>query len=305
MVLLHRPIRLQSAGLAGRRKRNVRLHAVAQRSFCSAGFEPLIEIGGGLHLLAVDFVGRLQQGVPQSEVDGQVGPDAPGVLRVILELVVLEIAIDHRARRQQGSGLPIGRDPIVGLRGHIVEQAGQVGHRVVVGAGKSVIDRRKSKHRGIETSADAYDAGIHQRIRIRDGRIVGQGIALVLVVNQPVVGAKLNGVASVGPGQIVNQVLYRHIDDGGSRLGLDRAHAVEIRVRALADSVAGIALANIAVAQAVHQVGEIVEFSPTASPLLSPELVELAGWPGNCGTPKELSFCRLPRTNSQFRLDSA
>ena len=39
---------------------------------CAASLEPLIEIGGGLHLLAVNLVRRLQQAVAQAEGEGQI-----------------------------------------------------------------------------------------------------------------------------------------------------------------------------------------------------------------------------------------
>ena len=199
----------------------------------AARFKPVPQIGSGRNLLAVDLVGSLQQGVAQS------------VVTVLFFLNRASIVL---------SSIPWPVDtPIVGLRGDIVEQAGQVGHGEVVRAGEAGIDRGKAEHGGIEALSGAYDAGINQRIGVSDGGIVGQGIAVPLIVNEAVVGAELQRVMRMRPGQIIDQILHWHIDDGGAGLGIEGAHAIEIRIRSLTDSVGSVALANIAVTQAVHQ----------------------------------------------------
>ena len=101
----------------------------------------------------------------------------------------------------------------------------------------------------------ADDAAVHQRIRIRHRRAVRQRIAQALIVDQPVLSAE---AAWCGAPCVQVRSSTRFCTGKSTMVvrvcGVEGAHAVEIRVRALPDAVAGIALANVAVAQAVHQV---------------------------------------------------
>ncbi len=95
--------------------------------------------------------------------------------------------------------------------------------------------------------------------------------------------------------------MNRNIDERGPGLGIERADVIEVCILALADAAAGVALARESVVQIVDEIGEIFQVSPTTNPLLLSQMVALAGCPGNCGTPKLLSFCRLPLAKSQLR----
>ena len=256
IVLLHRPIGLKSPRAWPAGANEMYGCTLLPSAACWPRVsKPLVEIGGGRDLLAVDLIRRLQQRMMQAEGERQIRPDTPRVLPVILEFVVLEIAIEREPRAAAASRLAIGRDLIIRLRGDVVEQAGQVGHRVVIGAGEVRIDRGQAEGRGIEARTRADDAAVHQRVGIRHPRAVGQGVTQALIVNQTVLPAEADGVTPVRPGEIVDEVMYRHSRRRCLRVSaMERAHAIEIRVRALADACGRVALANVAVAQAVHQI---------------------------------------------------
>ena len=65
-----------------------------------------MHVDGRRNLLAVGFVGRLEEGMAHAEGESQVGLDAPGVLQIVLELVGSEMAVDEGTVRK--SAPPVG-----------------------------------------------------------------------------------------------------------------------------------------------------------------------------------------------------
>ena len=100
IILRLRPVARLSISRARGSKLQVGLVDHSFLCCCLALHEPGVRIDRWSNLLARGLVGCLQDGVAYAEGESQVGPCAPGILQVILELIRLEVAIEERALLQ-------------------------------------------------------------------------------------------------------------------------------------------------------------------------------------------------------------
>ena len=167
---------------------------------------PFIGIDGGRNFLTVGFVGSLEQGVAHAEGYGEVGAGVPGVLDIALDLVGVEVFGDGSAfgeRRSRGSA----GDCVVVDVGELGDDAHEIGPVLAPRVGKAL------GHVG----GDGQILGVCVRV-VGLGVIERAGVAAVVVGDGAPVAAKGKGVGALVPGESVDDVVDRDVEQGASGL---------------------------------------------------------------------------------------
>src|SRR5258708_11320519 len=135
ILVIVRPIGLLPIGLAG----NAKLDWIIERLPRQHGLRPLVEPGiqacGRRNLYTVLLVRRLQQCPPQSEGEGEVGLDAPGILHISFKLVRHEMTDVGSTLRQ---GVTLDRKVVSGV--NFADDSRERHYRVVVRVDEAVIN---------------------------------------------------------------------------------------------------------------------------------------------------------------------
>jgi hypothetical protein len=96
-----------------------------------------------------------------------------------------------------------------------------------------------------------------QPIGIGAGAVIGVGVGGAVLMNEPPVAAKFQGVLTFGPAEVVNNVVDRDPGDGGAGLRGLIGQEAEVDIISGAGAVRAVSRAEVAVANVIHQtVGE-------------------------------------------------
>src|SRR5580658_5924861 len=193
--------------------------------------------------------------MPYAEGERQVGQSLPGVLNVVLKFVREIVPGNGRPRSQCIARLTISVYLKVELplgKGH---QAGNdTGCDVVAGLVPAV-DSGVAKSIGVETTPGAGNsaAGI-QPLIVGAGETVRGRVRILVVGDNAQIDAVSQRVVFVRPCHVVNEVVDRHVDDGGAIFGSRLGHISQLDVSAAILPSFAIALAYVAIAKVVNEI---------------------------------------------------
>ncbi len=202
-----------------------------------------MRIDGGRDLLALGLIWRLQDGVAQAEGQGQIRERMPRILDEVLVLVRLEAARDHGTIRKKCTCRRAGHSVVIKI-GDRWDRPDQVGIGDVVRVGEAAIDRIKPEGRRVRWIPS-------EPVRIGRGVVIGVCVGGAVLMDESPVPANLDVVLSFRPVEIVDDVAYRHADDGAARLCRRCIDKSEIDIVTAADATLTVSLANVPVANVV------------------------------------------------------
>ncbi len=184
---------------------------------------------------------------------------------------------------------------------HLTHDAGHLHGSEIVRGTKGRIDERETR---VEAGVKAYsiigdERGAHPvEVGITFGNVLG--VRLPVVMDQTPVGAELKGVVAFDPGDIIDEVVHRHV--GKNRVGdpdgvVQATQSVEVLI---VESDVSQALADESIAKIVDQVVAndpgIASGDPFA--VVGKDLVGRQA--GKLWRLFLLSFCRFPRMNREW-----
>jgi hypothetical protein len=204
---------------------------------------PLVDIDVWRYLLPVDVIGGLQDGVAEAEGYGEIGQGTPAVLKEPLEFVCPILARNGGAVRQLAGTLAIGIDGVVVDIVQFRDRADEIG------VSNQVVVAEASANSGVCRFGD----GTADPIWVGTGGVEGICIGEAVIADKPPVYAALHGVVAVGPGDVIDDVMHRNVDDGRASVWIDVIDEAEVDVILGERARIGVSLADVAVAKVVNQ----------------------------------------------------